>query len=157
MEDIRHPCKSCGKLTLANILESRGGICVQCSRAERERHLRNSLSQAGQSYYPTAGMLLANKSHEYQSQVLSCAQAIAEFYTESGLAASDLRVRFYASPETFSFNRSDLTDHGVIFSRGTFQRWLKNIDRWVESADRSAAGYKASLHRAFIRDSTRGG
>ena len=157
MEDLRHSCKSCGRLTLANILESRGGICIQCSRAEQERNLRDSLSQAGQSYYSTAGMLLANKSHEYRSRVLSRAQAIAEFYTESGLATSDLHVRFNASPETFSFDHSDLTDLGVTFSNGTFQRWLKNIDRWAESADRSAAGYKASLRRTYVRHSTQGG
>ena len=157
MEENRYPCKNCGKPTLVNIISSRNGICIPCSRTEREEHLRSSLADTGQSFYPTAAMLLANKNHEYQERILSCAQAIAEFYTESQLTTSDLCNRFHSAPETFSFTDNDLNDQGKAFARDAFTRWLKGIDRWVKNADRSTNGYKSSLYQAYDRHTKHGG
>ncbi len=117
--------------------------------------MRSSLAGAGKSLYPTAAMLLGNKSRAYQQQVVSCAQAIAEFYTDSQLAVTDLRRRFLAAPEEFSFTSDDLNEAGKNFTQEAFHRWLDSLDRWTEKADRSTEGYKASLLRAYTASTMR--
>ena len=157
MEDLRYPCKICGKPALASILESREGVCIRCCRTQREQRLLGESAKAGQSLYPVAALLLSNKSHEHRLRTLSCAQAIAEFYVEASLTKSDLRDRFLGNPEAFTFGYGDLNDLGEAFTRGAFNRWLENIDRWVATADRSSSGYKASLNRAYARFASKSG
>ena len=102
-------------------------------------------------------MLLSNKSQDYHEHVLSCAQAIADFFTESHLAVSDLHARFVAAPEEFSFTSDDLSAAGKAFTQVAFNRWLDSNDRWSAHADRSTEGYKTTLRRAYERFRHEGG
>jgi hypothetical protein len=82
-----------------------------------------------------------------ENRTLILAQAAAECLTQFGLCKTDLEARFHAEPARFEVLLGDLTDEGLAFARGGFQRWLANTDRW--KADATLERFRSALAKQW--------
>jgi hypothetical protein len=74
---------------------------------------------------------LARADPSFSERHVLLGQAVAESLAEFGLCGPEVVVRFHSDPSGFVLRLGDLTEEGLSFARGGFQRWLTNTARWT--------------------------